>query len=150
MAGHYAGGEAAYPGREAKELGEIALHQPEGGVEFAVRVADVNGALQAIPVEIALRNIIGGHMHEDDPGTLFFDAGALFGDIGQCFPAEGTSEVAQEDQKYRLPKGIIKKRFTGIQYHLVQQLFIQLFGFDHVVANFGSLTIASTQTVKQR
>ena len=114
MTGHYAGGKAANPGGKAEKLSEIALYQPEGCIKFTLRVTYMNGAIQVITIKIPFRNVVGGHMNKDDLRALFFDTGALFGYISQGFPAESASEVAQKDQKHRLPKGIIKKCLTGI------------------------------------
>lgn len=95
------GPEPLNPHARVGELEQRTLVESELPVQRPVGIADTDEIANRIPLEPAIGLFRRRHVHERDLRSPRLDGRTITSDVGQRFAAEGSTEMAQEDQQHR-------------------------------------------------
>jgi hypothetical protein len=95
------GPEPPNPYARVDELEERTLVESELPVERLIGIADTDEIGNRVLLEPAIGFFRRRHVHERDLRSRRLDGRTITSDVGQRFAAEGSTEMAQEDQQHR-------------------------------------------------
>lgn len=113
-------------------LAKLGADQAELLIEAPLRIAEARNVEQTVGREKPLGFFFGAEMHERQRDVFRFDGGALFGELGDGFTAEGAAKVAKEYQEQRALRGEGRERLAGLRGVAAQERGVDLARSEHV------------------
>jgi hypothetical protein len=112
-----------------EELPPVGTQQAEGFVELATGIGNARDGGQAVGSEKLLRLLIViGKMNENELCAEGFDLGTQFGDVVNGFAAEGTAEVAENNEEDGALTGEVGNGLASLRFVILQKRGINIVG----------------------
>src|SRR5579859_2495313 len=107
------------------------MNQAESVIEFAVGIRKTREVVEVIRREKFGGAVFGAKMHKGYEGTLGFELRTKFGELGDRLATEGSTKVAEKDQKERAVDGKGVDGFAGLRAVGLQELRSEVFWSEH-------------------